>query len=83
MLFVILNTPFVSGTTKLRTIVLCLNGKKKGQQNMEEFAKLISNYGTGIVMLAYFIVRDIKFMTKLDNTLDVIKELLRKDSEKE
>ena len=48
---------------------------------MEEFAKLISNYGTGIVMLAYFIVRDIKFMTKLDNTLDVIKELLRKDSE--
>lgn len=50
---------------------------------MEEFAKLISNYGTGIVMLAYFIVRDIKFMTKLDNTLDVIKELLRKDSEKE
>ena len=48
---------------------------------MEEFAKLISNYGTGIVMLAYFIVRDIKFMTKLDNTLDVIKELLRKDTE--
>lgn len=54
--------------------------RKKGE-SMEEFAKLISNYGTGIVMLAYFIVRDIKFMTKLDNTLDVIKELLRKDKE--
>ena len=48
---------------------------------MEDFAKLISNYGTAIVMLAYFIVRDIKFMAKLDNTLDVIKELLRKDKE--
>jgi len=50
---------------------------------MEEFAKMISNYGTGIVTLAYFMIRDIKFMTKLDNTLDVIKELLRKDNEEE
>lgn len=70
--------PFVARRkqkTRLRLIE-----RKKGEY-MEEFAKLISNYGTGIVMLAYFIVRDIKFMTKLDNTLDVIKELLRKDKE--
>ena len=68
--------------TKLWTIAFA-SDKGRKEHIMEEFAKLISNYGTGIVMLAYFIVRDIKFMTKLDNTLDVIKELLRKDSEKE
>lgn len=48
---------------------------------MEEFLKLLSNYGTGAVMLAYFIIRDIKFMSKLDSTLETIKELLRKDNE--
>lgn len=48
---------------------------------MEDIAKAISNYGITIIMLAYFIYRDFKFMNKLDNTLDVIKELLRKDKE--
>lgn len=46
---------------------------------MEELAKMISNYGTNVFMLVYFIYRDVKFMNKLDNTLDVIKEFLRKD----
>ena len=49
---------------------------------MEEFLKLLSNYGTGAVMLAYFIIRDIKFMNKLDATLDVIKTMLERNENK-
>jgi hypothetical protein len=38
------------------------------------------NAGTTVVMLAYFIYRDVKFMQKLDATLDVILKLIEEDN---
>lgn len=46
---------------------------------MEALTTLILNNGTTVVMLAYFIYRDLKFMQKLDATLDVITELIKRD----
>lgn len=46
---------------------------------MEALTTLILNSGTTVVMLAYFIYRDLKFMQKLDATLDVITELIKRD----
>ena len=46
---------------------------------MEQLTTLILNSGTTVVMLAYFIYRDLKFMQKLDATLDVITELIKRD----
>lgn len=45
---------------------------------VQELVNLLMNSGTTIVVLAYFIYRDKTFLTKLDNTLEVIKELLEK-----
>lgn len=45
---------------------------------MNEIADLILNSGTTIVMLAYFIYRDFKFMQKLDATLEVIVGLIKR-----
>ncbi|MBR3598257.1 MAG: hypothetical protein IKL53_00085 [Lachnospiraceae bacterium] len=46
---------------------------------MQDITTLILNSGTTVVMLAYFIYRDLKFMQKLDATLDVITELIKRD----
>lgn len=45
---------------------------------MQDITTLILNSGTTVVMLAYFIYRDLKFMQKLDATLDVITELIKR-----
>lgn len=44
---------------------------------MVDITNLIMNAGSTVVILAYFIYRDIKFMQKLDGTLDVIMELIK------
>lgn len=41
-----------------------------------EITNLFLNAGATIVILAYFIYRDIKFMQKLDSTLDIIVKLI-------
>lgn len=46
---------------------------------MQDITTLILNSGTTVVMLAYFIYRDLKFMQKLDATLDVITELIKRE----
>lgn len=46
---------------------------------MNDIVTLLMNSGTTVVMLAYFIYRDLKFMQKLDATLDVIVKLIQKD----
>ena len=46
---------------------------------MEQLTTLILNSGTTVGMLAYFIYRDLKFMQKLDATLDVITELIKRE----
>lgn len=47
---------------------------------MNDLVNLIMNAGTTVVMLAYFIYRDVKFMQKLDATLDVILKLIEEDN---
>ena len=47
---------------------------------MDDLVNLIMNAGTTVVMLAYFIYRDVKFMQKLDATLDVILKLIEEDN---
>ena len=41
---------------------------------MDELVKLIMDSGTTIVILAYFIYRDFKFMNRLDTSLTVLNE---------
>lgn len=50
---------------------------------MNEIADLLLNSGTTIVMLAYFIYRDFKFMQKLDATLEVIVGLIKREEKNE
>ena len=47
---------------------------------MNYLVNFIMNAGTTVVMLAYFIYRDVKFMQKLDATLDVILKLIEEDN---
>lgn len=49
---------------------------------MVDITNLIMNAGSTVVILAYFIYRDIKFMQKLDGTLDVIIELIKEKEKK-
>lgn len=49
--------------------------------NFEQAIQLVKELGVTVAVLAYFIYRDYKFMSKLDSTLDVIKEFV-KDREK-
>ena len=46
---------------------------------IQEMIQLFKEVGVTIVVLAYFIYRDWKFMSKLDSTLDVIKEFLKNE----
>lgn len=50
---------------------------------MVDITNLIMNAGSTVVILAYFIYRDIKFMQKLDGTLDVIIELIKEKENKD
>ena len=50
---------------------------------MNDVLKALADYGYSIVIVAYLIWRDIKFMTRLDNTLAVIENILRKEKENE
>lgn len=50
---------------------------------MNDIVSLIMNAGTTVVMLAYFIYRDFKFMQKLDATLDVITNMIKQFNEDE
>lgn len=43
---------------------------------MNDLVTLLMNAGSTVVILAYFIYRDLKFMQKLDSTLDVILKLV-------
>lgn len=52
-----------------------------GGAYMNDIVTLIMNSGTTVVMLAYFIYRDFKFMQKLDATLDVITDLIKRDQD--
>lgn len=54
-----------------------------------EITNLFMNAGATVVILAYFIYRDVKFMQKLDSTLDIIvkmidhSEKIRKETDKD
>lgn len=49
---------------------------------LQELVNLMMNSGITIIILAYFIWRDQKFMQKLDSTLEIIKEKIS-EQEKE
>lgn len=46
---------------------------------MEQITEVIRNLGFPIAMVVYFAWRDVKYMTKLDSTLDVILKYLEKE----
>lgn len=46
---------------------------------MDQIMELIRNLGFPIAMVMYFAWRDVKFMSKLDSTLDVIQEYMKKE----
>lgn len=46
---------------------------------LEQVMELIRNLGFPIAMVVYFAWRDVKFMNKLDSTLDIIKDYLSKE----
>lgn len=46
---------------------------------MDQITQLINNVGVPVAMVIYFAWRDIKFMNKLDSTLDVIKAYIAKE----
>ncbi|MBO7694759.1 MAG: hypothetical protein J6T10_19250 [Methanobrevibacter sp.] len=43
----------------------------------EQGIQIVKELGVTVAVLAYFIFRDYKFMSKLDSTLDVIKEFVK------
>lgn len=45
---------------------------------LEVIKELIQNLGFPIAMVVYFAWRDVKYMTKLDSTLDVILQYLKR-----
>lgn len=49
---------------------------------MKEIADLLVNSSTAIAVIVYFMVRDWKFTTQLNETLTTIKNLLEKENEK-
>lgn len=48
---------------------------------MDDLVTLFMNAGSTVVILAYFIYRDLKFMQKLDGTLDIIVKLIENKEE--
>lgn len=50
---------------------------------LEQGIQIVKEVGVTVAVLAYFIFRDYKFMSKLDSTLDVIKEYIKKEERKD
>lgn len=50
---------------------------------LDVIRELIQNLGFPIAMVVYFAWRDVKYMTKLDSTLDVILQYLEKENRKD
>lgn len=48
---------------------------------MEQITTLINTVGVPVAMVIYFAWRDVKYMQKLDSTLDVIMEYLKVERE--
>ena len=48
-------------------------------ETMEMITDLIRNLGFPIAMVVYFAWRDVKYMSKLDSTLDTIKDYIEKE----
>lgn len=46
---------------------------------IQEMVQIIKEIGVSVAVLIYFIYRDWKFMSKLDSTLDVIKEYVKRE----
>ena len=49
---------------------------------LEQAIQLIKELGVTVSVLAYFIFRDYKFMSKLDSTLDVITTFIKREENK-
>lgn len=49
---------------------------------LDVIKELIQNLGFPIAMVVYFAWRDVKYMTKLDSTLNLIVEYLKREEEK-
>lgn len=47
--------------------------------SLEQIIQLVKELGVTISVLAYFIYRDWKFMSKLDSTLDVIQSYIKEE----
>lgn len=49
------------------------------KMTVEQAIQLVKEVGVTVSVLAYFIFRDYKFMSKLDSTMDVIKEFITEE----
>ena len=49
---------------------------------LEAAIQLIKELGVTVSVLAYFIYRDYKFMSKLDSTLDIIQTFITKEEKR-
>ena len=45
-------------------------------EGMEQIAQLVSNLGVTVIVIAYFMYRDYKFMTELHKTLTTMNDSL-------
>lgn len=50
--------------------------------NPETIIQMVKELGVTVAVLAYFIFRDYKFMSKLDSTLDIIQTFLTKEEKR-
>lgn len=50
--------------------------------NLEQGIQLVKELGVTVAVLAYFIFRDYKFMSKLDSTLDIIQTFITKEEKR-
>lgn len=46
---------------------------------MQDIVNLLVNNGVAVAVVCYFMWRDFKYMSKIDSTLDLIKELIKKE----
>lgn len=49
---------------------------------LEQGIQVVKEVGVTVAVLAYFIFRDYKFMSKLDSTLDVITSYIKKEDKR-
>lgn len=50
--------------------------------SLEQGIQLVKELGVTVAVLAYFIFRDYKFMSKLDSTLDVITTFIQREEKR-